>query len=129
MMHFEAAIDVAHIEANRVYADKGSGSERQSAVFKKQIKSAIHASRVQEQTTLVWPCQLANQLISKKRYIVKQCFGTIKRLFRMGRASYFGTVKANAQVILKSICMNLKKAANKIFVDQPLRGAIRPNVA
>jgi len=25
--------------------------------------------------------------------------------------------------------MNLKKAANKIFVDQPLRGAIRPNVA
>ncbi len=25
--------------------------------------------------------------------------------------------------------MNLKKAANKIFVDQPLRRAIRPNVA
>ncbi|MEI2658619.1 MAG: transposase [Nitrosomonas sp.] len=72
--------------------------------------------------------KLANQLISKKRYIVEQCFGTIKRLFRMGRASYFGTVKVNAQVILKSICMNLKKAANKIFVDQPLRGAIRPNV-
>jgi len=46
----------------------------------------------------------------------------------MGRASYFGTTKVNAQVILKSICMNLKKAANKIFVDQPLRGAIRPNI-
>ncbi|MCC8996285.1 MAG: hypothetical protein LM517_04355 [Nitrosomonas sp.] len=66
-------------------------------------------------------------------YIVGQCFGTIKRLFRMGRASYFGAVKvnanANAQVILKSICMNLKKAANKIFVDLPLREAIHPNVA
>ena len=73
--------------------------------------------------------KLANQLISKKRYIVEQCFGTAKRLFRMGRASYFGTVKVNAQVMLKSICMNLKKAANKIFVDKPPRGAIRPNAA
>ena len=92
-----------------------------------RIQERSHASRVQEQTTFGTP-KLANQLISKKRYIVEQCFGTIKRLFRMGRASYFGTVKVNAQVILKSICMNLKKAANKIFVDQPLRGAIRPNV-
>ncbi len=47
----------------------------------------------------------------------------------MRRASYFGAAKANAQILLKSICMNLKKTANKIFVDQPLRGAIRPNVA
>ncbi|WP_304053208.1 transposase, partial [Nitrosomonas communis] len=43
------------------------------------------------------------------------------------RASYFGTAKVNAQVVLKSICMNLKKAANKIFVDEPSkRGAVRP---
>ncbi len=62
--------------------------------------------------------KLANQLISKKRYIVEQCSGTIKRLFRMGRASYFGTVKVNAQVILKSICMNLKKSS-----QQNLRGS------
>jgi IS5 family transposase len=31
--------------------------------------------------------------------------------------------------MLKSICMNLKKAANKIFVDETLRGGIPPNVA
>ncbi|MFZ1852250.1 MAG: transposase [Nitrosomonas sp.] len=73
--------------------------------------------------------KLANSLISKKHYIVEQCFGTIKRLFKMRRASYFGTVKVNAQVILKSICINLKKAANKIFVDKLARGAVRPNVA
>ena len=57
--------------------------------------------------------KLANKLISKKRYIVEQCFGTAKQLFGMGRASYFGTVKVTAQVVLKSICMNLKKAATK----------------
>jgi len=73
--------------------------------------------------------RLANKLISKKRYIVEQCFGTIKRLFGMGRASYFGTAKVNAQVMLKSICMSLKKAVNKIFVDKLPRGAIRPNAA
>ncbi|MFZ1853070.1 MAG: transposase [Nitrosomonas sp.] len=55
--------------------------------------------------------------------------GQIKRLFKMRRTSYFGTVKVNAQVILKSICMNLKKAANKIFVDKPAWRAVRPNVA
>ena len=48
MMHFEAAIDGAHIEANRVYADKGSGSQRQSAVSKKAKDQARNfASRVQ----------------------------------------------------------------------------------
>ncbi|SFF25932.1 transposase [Nitrosomonas sp. Nm166] len=73
--------------------------------------------------------KLANKLISKKRYIVEQCFGIIKRLFGMRRASYFGTAKVNAQVLMKSICMNLKKAAHKIFVDKPPREAIRPNVA
>ena len=129
MMHFEAAIDGAHIEANRVYTDKGSASNANRQFLRKQkIKSAI-MHRAYKNKPLSARQKLANQLISKKRYIVEQCFGTIKRLFRMGRASYFGTVKVNAQVILKSICMNLKKAANKIFVDQPLRRAIRPNVA
>ena len=128
MIHFEAAIDGAHIEANRVYADKGSASSANRQFLKqRKIKSAI-MHRAYKNKPLSARQKLANQLISKKRYIVEQCFGTIKRLFRMGRASYFGTVKVNAQVILKSICMNLKKAANKIFVDQPLRGAIRPNV-
>ena len=48
----------------------------------------------------------------------------------MGRASYFGTIKVNVQVVLKSICMKLKKAANKIFVDEPFkRGAVCPNAA
>jgi len=129
MIHFEAAIDGAHIEANRVYADKGSSSQANRRFLKQhKIKSAI-MHRAYKNRSLSARQKLANRLISKKRYIVEQCFGTIKRLFGMRRASYFGTVKVNAQVILKSICMNLKKATNKIFLDPPLRGAIRPNIA
>ncbi|PXW78328.1 IS5 family transposase, partial [Nitrosomonas sp. Nm84] len=129
MLHFEAAIDGAHIEADRVYADKGSASQANRQFLKQhKIKSAI-MHRAYKNRPLSARQKLANRLISKKRYIVEQCFGTIKRLFRMRRASYFGTVKVNAQVMLKSICMNLKKAANKIFVDQPVRREIRPNIA
>lgn len=127
MMHFEAAIDGAHIKANRVYADKGSASNaNRQFLRRRKIKSAI-MHRAYKNKPLLTRQKLANKLISKKRYIVEQCFGTAKRLFGMGRASYFGTIKVNAQVVLKSICMNLKKAANKIFVDKPSRGSVRPN--
>jgi len=129
MTHFEAAIDGAHIEANRVYADKGSASSANRQFLRKhKIKSAI-MHRAYKNKPLSTRQKLANKLISKKRYIVEQCFGTAKRLFGMARASYFSTVKVNAQVMLKSICMNLKKAANKIFMDGPTRGAVRPNAA
>jgi IS5 family transposase len=48
----------------------------------------------------------------------------------MTRASYFGTRKVNAQIILKGICINLLKAANKIFIDTTSSwGAIRPKTA
>jgi len=129
MMHFEAAICNAHIEADRMYADKGSASNANRQFLRKhKIKSAI-MHRAYKNKPLSTRQKLANKLISKKRYIVEQCFGTAKRLFRMGRASYFGTIKVNAQVMLKSICMNLRKAANKIFINGSLTGAVPSNDA
>ena len=129
MHHFEAAIGNAHIEADRVYADKGSASNANRKFLRKhKIKSAI-MHRAYKNKPLSARQKLANKLISKKRYIVEQCFGTAKRLFRMGRASYFGTIKVNAQVMLKSICMNLRKAANKIFINGLSRGPVRSNAA
>lgn len=53
-----------------------------------------------------------NILISKVRYKVEQCFGTMKRKFNFARASYFSTVKVNAQALLKAICFNALKAVN-----------------
>jgi len=129
MMHFKAAIGNAHIEADRVYADKGSASNANRQFLRKhKIKSAI-MHRAYKNKPLSARQKLANKLISKKRYIVEQCFGTAKRLFRMGRASYFGTIKVNTQVMLKSICMNLRKAANKIFINGSSREAVRSNAA
>ena len=55
-----------------------------------------------------------NKLISKRRFRVEQCFGTMKRLFGLHRARYFGRAKTHAQVVMAAIGQNLLKAANKI---------------
>lgn len=124
--HFIEAIESVHIEVSRVYADKGSASSaNRSWLREKKIKSAI-MHKAKKNKPLTARQKLANRLISKKRYIVEQCFGTGKRLFNMGRASYMSTIKVNAQMILKSICMNLTKAANKILAIHPIWGAVRP---
>ena len=68
----------------------------------------------------------ANKRISKTRYIVEQSFGTLKRLFKMGRASYMGTAKVNGQMLIKAMCMNLLKAANKICLLPIQAGKLPP---
>ena len=47
----------------------------------------------------------------------------------MARASYISTIKVNAQVIMKGICMNLLKAANKILIGDAAKGVVRPQLA
>jgi IS5 family transposase len=127
--HLEHALDAAHITPNRLYADKGYASAANRRVLRqRKIKSAI-MHKAQRNRPLTARQKQANKLISRRRYIVEQCFGTAKRLFGMARASYLGTHKVNAQVILKSICMNLLKAANKIFIDPISQGAVRQKLA
>ncbi|WP_242447190.1 hypothetical protein [Nitrosomonas supralitoralis] len=77
MLHFEAAFEGAHIEVNRVYADKGSVSNANRQFLRKhKIKSAIMHRAYKNKPAL-------------------------------------GTAKVNAQVMQKSICMNLKKQPTK----------------
>jgi hypothetical protein len=44
----------------------------------------------------------------------------------MAQVSDLGTHKAKAQIIPKSICMNLLKAANIIFIETTSQGVVRP---
>ncbi len=53
-----------------------------------------------------------NILISKTRYKVERCFGTLKRKFHFSSARYFSTIKVNAQALLKAMCFNALKAVN-----------------
>jgi hypothetical protein len=58
-----------------------------------------------------------NRLISKRRFRVEKCFGTMKRLFGLYRVCYFGVDKTHAQLALAAIAQNLLKAANKITLS------------
>jgi IS5 family transposase len=125
MNHFIPALEVAKIDADkaeRVLADKGSASQAHRDYLKsKKIKCGIMHKAVRNKP--LCPRQKrANKLISKTRYRVEQFFGTIKRTFDFRRASYMGTVKVNAQMLLKGMCANLLKAANKIQIDWDIAG-------
>ena len=42
------------------------------------------------------------------------------------RVSYFELTKVKGQMLLKAICLNLLKAANKLRTDAPIVGELRP---
>lgn len=124
--HFQAAVASADFKPTRTYADKGFASAANRAQLRGQgIKSAI-MHKAQRHKALTVRQRGANKRISKTRYIVEQCFGTMKRLFGMARASYMGTHKVNAQVTIKAMCMNLLKAANKICLLPEPMGVLCP---
>lgn len=101
-------------KGTRLRADKGFFSAQNKAMLKRKgLKSGLMfrayrnrpLSRLQKQF---------NRLISKTRWRIEQCFGTLKRRFSFARASYFTAKKVAAQFTMKAMCLNLLKAANKI---------------
>ena len=63
-----------------------------------------------------------NKQLSKTRYREEQSFAILQRRFKCTRASYFGLAKVKGQMLLKAICLNLLKAANKLRTDVPIVG-------
>ncbi len=103
---------IEQTESEEVYADKGYAMEANTAWLKeKGMKSRI-MHKAARGRALSKRQKLINKLISKKRFIVEQCFGTLKRRFAMGRAAYMGKIKVTGQLYLKSMCFNLNKALN-----------------
>ena len=121
MKHFVPALEEAGINqenTERVLADKGSSSKAHRQWLKeKKLKSGIMHKAVKNKP-LSQRQKRANGLISKVRYRVEQFFGTLKRKFHFNRASYMGTAKVKAQMLMKGMCANLLKAANKISLSQ-----------
>lgn len=100
----------------RLYADKGYASEENREILKSRgIKDGImHKAR--RNKPLTTRQKLKNKLISGKRFIVEQCFGTLKRRFNYSRSRYVTVTKVEAELIFKSMCFNLLKAINKVEI-------------
>ena len=70
------------VQAMRLYADKGYASEGNRELLKGKFKDGI-MHRAARNRPLTKRQKLINKLISKKRYIIEQGFGTLKRLFKV----------------------------------------------
>ena len=55
--------------------------------------------------------------ISKRRFRVGQCFGTMKRLSGLHRARYSGLARTHARLAMAATGQNLPKAANRITLN------------
>ncbi len=49
---------------------------------------------------------------------IEQAFGTLKRKFCIGRASYFYRLKVEGQLYMKALCFNLNKALRRIVMNR-----------
>ena len=102
--------------AQRVLADKAYASKANRATLHGKHRDGIMRKAASNR-----PLQASekcfNKMISKCRFRVEQYFGTMKRLFGLHRARYFGVDKTHAQLALAAIGQNLLKAANKITLN------------
>lgn len=101
----------------RVYSDKGFTTKDNTKLLqKRKLKNALMCKASKSKSLHFWEKE-RNRLISKKRYIVEQSFGILKRIFNMKRASYISSEKVLGQCLLKSICFNLNKAVRMISMS------------
>ena len=101
-------------DGTRVMADKGFFSaENKEMLRSKKLKSGLMYKNFRNKP-ITGKQRIFNKLVSKSRWRIEQCFGTLKRRFCYSRASYFTTEKVDGQFKLKAICLNLLKAINKV---------------
>lgn len=107
---------LTHLHGKRVLTDKGFSSlENRQALEKIGIKDGI-SHKATRNHPLRFSQKLFNKIIAKRRFRIEQAFGTLKRRFRMNRASYFGRIKMEAQMYYKAMCFNLNKALRMVEI-------------
>ena len=122
------AVDVKHLasvldhveEGVTIYTDKGYDSkENRTFLEKHKLKDGIMRKAHPKQPLNRDDIE-RNKGLSKVRYRVEQSFAILHRLFKCKRASYFGLEKVKGQMVLKVMCLNLLKAANKLRLIAPI---------
>ncbi len=104
---------IAGANAQRVLADKAYASKANRALLKGRHRDGIMRKAARGRPLRASEKRF-NRLIAKRRFRVEQCFGTMKRLFGLARARYFGVARTHAQLAMAAIGQNLLMAANKI---------------
>ena len=111
---FATMIDGA--KAQRVLADKAYASKANRDMLRSRHRDGIMRKAVRGRPLRASEKRF-NKLISKRRFRVEQCFGTMKRLFGLHRARYSGLAKTHARLAMAAIGQTLLKAANTIKIN------------
>ena len=98
-----------------VLADKGYASKANRELLKNNGFADGIMYKAQRNTPLTEDEKQANKKISKKRWLVERCFGSLKTLHGLCRARYLGKKKVELEFYLASLAYNLKKAVNLAF--------------
>ena len=111
MTVFPEIIKEANItEGKTVLYDKGVTSKANQQVLKQhRLGDGIMRKKPKGQPMSYWNKQ-RNKLIGRRRFVVERTFGTLKRVYGLHRTRYLGLAKVNADIIIKSIAYNLKRA-------------------
>ena len=100
--------------AKRILADKGYASaDNREYLQQCGYRDGIMHKRTKNKQLSHWE-RIKNKLISAKRFVVEQTFGTLKRRFFFNRASYKSKKKVEYQLCFKAICINLLKSIRKV---------------
>ena len=108
---------IKRTKAQRVLADKAYASTANRDTLKGKHRDGILHKAVRARP-LCQSQKRFKKLISKHRFRIEQGFDTMKRLFGLYRAQYFGVAKTHAQMVMAAISQNLLKAAHKINVNR-----------
>ena len=114
MTNFADIVDEARLSKGRkVLYDKGADSAaNRDALKARKLKDGIMRKKPKGQEMGHWT-RLRNSLISQKRFVTERTFGTLKRVYGMGRARYIGIKKVHGELLLKSMAYNIKRAMNR----------------
>jgi len=103
-----------HVHGKRLLTDKGfSSTSNREELRNRGIKNGL-SYKASRGHPLKYSQKLFNKIVARRRFRIEQAFGTLKRRFRMDRASYFSRIKVEGQMYWKAICFNLTKAVRMI---------------
>ena len=108
---------IKRTKAQRALADKAYASTANRDTLKGKYRGDILHKAVRARP-LRQSQKRFNKLISKHRFRIEQCFGTMKRLFGLYRVRYFGVAKIHAQMVMAALSQTLLKAAHKITLNK-----------
>ena len=103
--------------AQPVLAGKACASKANRAALKGQHRDGIMRKAARNRP-LRQSEKRFNKQISRRRFRVEQCLGTMKGPFGLHRARCFGVARTHAQMVMAAIPRNLLKAANRITLIQ-----------